>query len=419
MEKNKYTVQTIEKDQERAFSVYIETKTYREKTTKEKAQHIFEYLSKHVGLLILCVSIALFFLKAYLYFYECGKLSYWGISDRYVNTFNENTMFGMLGFLRHVFVAIIFGAINAMPYWAIITGERFSTKVKQISILYFTTWIMLFLILIFVEWPIRQRLGYSLYLVLILYLTGSVLGIVRVRHERAEKAKSESSSDSPASTFKYRLILIFFTGFFSLYAGIIYGFGYWNMATEKEYRMIGDDLVVLHEGADFFLVSQCAVVEGGPQKKLHVYEAIQTEIKKTDIITITKKFDRVEKEGYPSLKEDDMQFNYNNFTCDIDVFYHEADVMIRFYDRAKEQSEEEIIDLVLVDSGYGFLCLKYKGDGGLLSGYLDKKFFFSEEMVDAAISLLEKVSPQAQNIYLPYHIDLVELTDYVEYNGEY
>lgn len=426
MKKNKYTVQTFENNENRAFSVYIETKTYEEKTVKEKVQHIFEYLSKHVGLLIFCLSVASIFVKAYVYLYECGKLSYLNISSIYVNSFNENTIYSFLG---NAFLAIILCAMNAMIYCAIASEKKFSTKIKEISRLYFITWIGFFLIFVSVDWPIGQSLKYSLYLVILLYLAGSALGIARVidrmmnRGKAKAKHKSELSNDSSVSTSRSFLTIVSIVVILlSLYGGVFYAFGYWDMSTEKEYRMIGKDLVVLHEGVDLFLVSPCKIIESGPKKELKnllVYEAIQTEIKKTDITTTLKRFDHVKKEGYPSVEEDAMQFSYNNFTCDIDVFYHEDDVMVRFYDRAKEQSEEEITDLVLVDSGYGFLCLKYKGDGGLLSGYLDKKFFSSEEMVDAAISLLEKISPQAQNIYLPYHIDLVELTNYVEYNGEY
>ena len=56
--------------------------------------------------------------------------------------------------------------------------------------------------------------------------------------------------------------------------------------------------------------------------------------------------------------------------------------------------------------------------GTVLSGYLDKDTFFSEEMVNAAIEFLEALSP-VKGGYIPHHIKLVKLMDYVEYNGEY
>lgn len=70
------------------------------------------------------------------------------------------------------------------------------------------------------------------------------------------------------------------------------------------------------------------------------------------------------------------------------------------------------------DSGYGFLCLKYKGDSALLSGYLCKSVFSTDEMIDAAIELLENISPESKSVYMPYHIEYVEVMGYMEYNGE-
>jgi hypothetical protein len=114
-----------------------------------------------------------------------------------------------------------------------------------------------------------------------------------------------------------------------------------------------------------------------------------------------------------------MKFEYESFSCDVDVFYKENDVLVRFYDSSKEQSEDEIIDLVIVEPGYGYLLIKYKGDSALLSGFLDENIFSSDELIEAAIEFLESLSKVSGDIYTPYHIDLVKRTTYLEYNGEY
>lgn len=113
------------------------------------------------------------------------------------------------------------------------------------------------------------------------------------------------------------------------------------------------------------------------------------------------------------------RFIYKDFSCEVDIFKNGKDVILRFYDDSKEQKEEEIHDYVMVDSGYGFLCLKYKGDSALLSGYLCKSVFSTDEMIDAAIELLENISPESKSVYMPYHIECVEVMGYMEYNGEY
>jgi len=112
-----------------------------------------------------------------------------------------------------------------------------------------------------------------------------------------------------------------------------------------------------------------------------------------------------------------MKFTYNQFSCDIDVFENKKDIVMRFYDCSKEQNEGQIGNLVIVDSGYGFLCLKIKGDCGLLSGFLDKNIFSSEEMIDAVIDFIKNLFPEIEPVY--YHVDCVKLTGYNEYNGEY
>lgn len=114
-----------------------------------------------------------------------------------------------------------------------------------------------------------------------------------------------------------------------------------------------------------------------------------------------------------------MKFIFNHYSCDVEIFNKDEDIVVRFYDKSKEHNEDEIINLVIVDPGYGYLCLKIKGDAALLSGFLDERFFLSDEMVEAAIDFIEGFSPHAKNRYMPYHIARFKQTSYAEYNGEY
>ncbi|MEK4512052.1 hypothetical protein [Paenibacillus sp. FSL K6-2524] len=114
-----------------------------------------------------------------------------------------------------------------------------------------------------------------------------------------------------------------------------------------------------------------------------------------------------------------MKFEFKNFSCDVDVFYKDQDIVVRFYDGSREQTENEIVNLVIVDPGFGYLILKFKGDAALLSGYLDEVVFRSDEMVEAAIQYIEGLATRSTNIYMPYHIARIKETSFVEYNGEY
>lgn len=114
-----------------------------------------------------------------------------------------------------------------------------------------------------------------------------------------------------------------------------------------------------------------------------------------------------------------MKFEYQKFSCNVDVFHRGLDMIVRFYDGSREPEEEDIVDLVIADPGYGYLILKYKGDAALLSGFLNESVFASDEMVEAAIDYVERLSPHCQSVYMPYHVSRFKPTSYVEYNGEY
>lgn len=113
-----------------------------------------------------------------------------------------------------------------------------------------------------------------------------------------------------------------------------------------------------------------------------------------------------------------MKFQHENFSCDVDIFTNGDDLLVRFYDSSTEQDEKQIVNLVIVEPGYGVICLKFKGKEGLLSGFLDESVF-SEAAVDSAIDFVEKLSPRSGNAYIPHHVRLFKATSYIEYNGEY
>ena len=103
----------------------------------------------------------------------------------------------------------------------------------------------------------------------------------------------------------------------------------------------------------------------------------------------------------------------------MDLFCNGEDVLLRFYDGTREHRESEIVNLVIVDPGYGFLCLKIKGDCGLISGCLDESVFTSEKMIESAVDFLKNLAPRINDGYVPFHVQRVKTIDYVEYNGEY
>jgi len=112
------------------------------------------------------------------------------------------------------------------------------------------------------------------------------------------------------------------------------------------------------------------------------------------------------------------KFVYENFSCDVDIFRNDDNMVIRFYDASGEHTAEQMVNTVIADSGYGFLCFKRKGDDGLVSGFLCGDIFSSDEIIEAAIEFSGRLSSDSWG-YVPHHVDRVKIVNYVEYNGEY
>ncbi|MCF2488194.1 hypothetical protein [Dyadobacter sp. CY347] len=116
----------------------------------------------------------------------------------------------------------------------------------------------------------------------------------------------------------------------------------------------------------------------------------------------------------------DGKFVHKDFSVDFDLFNRGDDIIVRFFDKSREHEANRIVDLVLVDPGYGYICLKFKGDdSALLSGFLDSDVFLSDESIAAAIAFVQNLSSLTRHCYTPYHIRKFKTTGYIEYNGEY
>ena len=99
-----------------------------------------------------------------------------------------------------------------------------------------------------------------------------------------------------------------------------------------------------------------------------------------------------------------MKFRFKDASCDVDVFTCENDLVVRFYEQTKEHKEAEICNVVIVDPGYGYISLKYKGSDALLSGFLDERFFDNDEIMNAAIEFVESLSSLSADAYIPHHV---------------
>lgn len=112
------------------------------------------------------------------------------------------------------------------------------------------------------------------------------------------------------------------------------------------------------------------------------------------------------------------KFISHGYSCDVELFQTENSCVIRFYDSKNEQYEKSLHDLVIVEPSHGFLLVQYIGDDAVLGGVLNKRYF-SKDMTEDIICFLNDNLPKCRNVYFPYHIDFVSVSDFDEYNGEY
>lgn len=115
-----------------------------------------------------------------------------------------------------------------------------------------------------------------------------------------------------------------------------------------------------------------------------------------------------------------MQKKFISHRCSYDVEFFETEnsCMIRFYDSKKEEYGKSLHDLVIVEPSYGFLLVQYIGNDAVLGGVLNEEYF-SKDMTENIIGFLNDNLPKCRNVYFPYHIDFVSVSNYDEYNGEY
>lgn len=103
---------------------------------------------------------------------------------------------------------------------------------------------------------------------------------------------------------------------------------------------------------------------------------------------------------------------------DAEILHYDNSDLVRFYEGCKEQYGEELSDLIIATPSYGYLLIQYVGDGAVLTGTLNEKYF-KRDMLEDIMDFLAEQIPTCRNIYLPYHIDWVSTVFSEEYNGEY
>lgn len=295
-----------------------EAKESRESSIKEKV----DILNKIVAPATFAMTIAATLVTGLIYAFQHGELSYWGISPFYISMQERNPLFGIL---IYVALAIVFAAANVAIYEVLISQKLKPWKkfFKCVEMIIFCDVILCIFITLNAFWElpmdvdvvdIIRELGFlnilgellwtGLPAAIIVFLLGIMLGISRLcARSRKKKAKlrekkldgvqidsNEIEEEKRKENMdKWNNILMDIFGVASIcaiFVLVIYGDGFYTAHTNNNFRTINDTQVILYEGEDYFVVSNCKLeIDDEGKRILYIDKENKTEIEKRGITT--------------------------------------------------------------------------------------------------------------------------------------
>ena len=109
---------------------------------------------------------------------------------------------------------------------------------------------------------------------------------------------------------------------------------------------------------------------------------------------------------------------YDRKECDVEVFKNEHGIAVKFFNKNDEPNDNEVINYVFVEAGYGYISLKRKSNDAIISGYLRREFFSNESIISRAKDFVESLVPEMKDAYIPYNFERITVFDRLTYTGE-
>lgn len=243
------------------------------------------------------IAVVVNIIKIMTYVYYCGRFNYFNISRMYINISNENIFYDIV---FSVSICIITLAINYGIYLIIFQIKKFYY--------YFITFIItgifntIYLVLktnydnIKLDDIIAIFIACFIILPLIEYSFGIYWGLKSLLRDRKGKRlkqksknkdydiKSNTSSSKKLTNFIFVIMVAL-----SIYTLIFYCMGYSSAKGITTFKTINNQLVIIHELENEYLVAECNV----DSNNIVINKNKQTIIDKTDVITETINFKSV------------------------------------------------------------------------------------------------------------------------------
>ena len=217
---------------------------------KEK---IFEFLQKNYGWIVALITgltvITSFILKSIKYMYSNFYFSYYGLS---YELFNSNELGFLYNFGFSILMVLCFGSLMYC-YMQLFNKKSMNVKVGTI---------IFNILLIIIE---------------------IVMSIIFFKIDKKKKNKKYDLTNL-SNTLK---IVPFYIVLLLISLLLSYGS---NVITNKSYRIIGNDKVIVYTTNDYYLTLDCKI----KNKKLTIYKGKQTKINNENVVSELINFDKVE-----------------------------------------------------------------------------------------------------------------------------
>ena len=241
---------------------------------------IFEFLQKNYAWMVAAItgiSVATSFILRFIkYMYSIYYFSYYGLS---YELFNNNELGFLYNFGFSILVLLCFGSLM---YCYI---QLFNVKKKKVKVKNILFNIFLILILntfVVASTSIKLLLWQFILNVVFLIVVEILISYIFFKMDKKEKNKSYEINDLPNNlkVIPFYLILLIFS--------FLMSFGL-NIATNKSYRIIDNDKVIVYTTNYYYLVLDCEIKDN----TLTIYKGKQAKIGNENMVSELINFDEV------------------------------------------------------------------------------------------------------------------------------
>lgn len=324
---NKSAPVTVDKNDTK--NTAVETNTTETNYVKE----IIKDANEHIELIAFCCTVLIAFLNLCVYAYERGRCKYWGIDTSNIDISNGNFIYSLF---LYIAIAVVVFFLNRLVYLALTEGKINWKKILGIICIIIGVAIVYAAILFvptitdsdvkildaLMNWNILRIITvYSLLLSIFTLCFGFSFVIAdkivnKLEHKKKAakdpkdtkeddgvqqcNAPPEEDTNVPATIVEEKsgINRLYYQGIFASIALAICilmscWVGYKWESSKKDtgaFKVIGETQVVVYEGTDFFIVSNCEVSED--KTITSIDKTVQTRIEKNNVVTTLMKFEK-------------------------------------------------------------------------------------------------------------------------------